>query len=280
VKKLLTMCLVFAVSLAHAGANDFVVYQRNATDTGTNGIIDYLPSGGSAQGIVIYDPVTGLPGFMTLSSNCMAPSNVLNCLGSQGPTGPTGATGVAGPTGATGPTGAVGSTGASGSTGATGPQGLTGTAGPTGAVGATGSQGATGATGPQGATGANGVFQFGYPQSRTLALATAYQAVNSSKGAIETITLECPAALSLTGGTTCTGQVIVGSTSGVATGTGTVVATYKNQNTGTLTIGLALTQTYDEVINVFVPAGGYFAVLQTSSGTSLSIVNAVDQANN
>lgn len=189
--------------------------------------------------------------------------------GPAGTTGSTGATGATGPTGLTGPTGATGVTGPQGPIGNTGPQGVAG------ATGATGSAGATGATGPAGADGSAGVNSFGSPTSRSLSLATAYQATNTAKPAIVTINITSTANLSLSGGTTNSATVLIGSTNGVASGTGTIMCPYSNSSTGTLTIGLNTNTISTLSCTVALPTGWYFAIRQTAG--TVTITSAFDQ---
>lgn len=180
--------------------------------------------------------------------------------------GPAGATGATGPTGLTGPTGATGAAGSQGPIGNTGPQG---------AAGATGATGSAGATGPAGADGAAGANSFGSPTSRSLSLATAYQATNAAKPAIVTINITSTANLSLSGGTTNSATVLIGSTNGVASGTGTIMCPYSNSSTGTLTIGLNTNTISTLSCTVALPTGWYFAVRQTAG--TVTINSAFDQ---
>lgn len=130
--------------------------------------------------------------------------------------------------------------------------------------------------GDVGVTGASGINAIGYPTARTLSLATAYQATDPSRPAIVTINVTSAATLSLSGGTTITGEVRVGTTNGVASGSGAAVASYTNSSTGTLTIGIN-TQTVSTVpLVISLPIGGYFALRQTA-GSGLTIVSAFDQ---
>ena len=156
-----------------------------------------------------------------------------------------------------------------GISGAQGPIGATGPQGPAGDTGPTGPQGLTGATGPAGPT------SLGSPNTRTLSLATAYQASNNAKPAIVTINLNSTASLSLTAGTTNTANIVIGSTSAVASGTGTVVATYANSLTGTLVVGLAINTQSAYTASFALPSGWYFALIQT--GGTVSITSAFDQ---
>lgn len=118
-------------------------------------------------------------------------------------------------------------------------------------------------------------FTAGYPTTRTVALATAYQCTNTAKPCSFTVTLSSTASLSLAGGTTNTADVLIGPTSGVATGTGTVIAKYSNTMTGTLIVGLGVNTNANSSFTTIIPAGGYFAVRQTAG--TISVVSAFDQ---
>lgn len=184
--------------------------------------------------------------------------------------------GPQGVVGSTGPTGSIGSTGATGSPGSTGMTGATGPAGSAGSTGATGPAGATGPTGSTGATGSAGVNSFGSPNSRSLSLATAYQSTDNTKPSVVAVNLTSTATLSLTGGTTNTATVVIGSTNAVASGTGTVICNYNNASTGTLTIGLALSQVAASTCMFALPTGWYFAVRQIAG--TVTITSGFDQA--
>lgn len=120
-------------------------------------------------------------------------------------------------------------------------------------------------------------FSVGAPNSRSLSLATAYQATDNSKSSLVTVTLTSSAALTLSGGTTITGTLVIGSTNAVASGTGNVVCNYSNGLTGTVVLGVNMGNVQTASYSVMLPAGWYFAVRQTA-GTGLSIVSAFDQA--
>lgn len=139
--------------------------------------------------------------------------------------------------------------------------------GPKGVVGSTGS------TGPQGVAGVNA---FGIPNVRTLSLATAYQATDITKPAIVTVNLSSTASISLSGGTTNTASIVIGSTNAVASGTGTVICAYANSNTGTLTIGLGLNTVQTGPCSFALPTGWFWAVRQTAGTVTIS--SAFDQS--
>lgn len=219
---------------------------------------------------------------MAWTSGMTGPKGDKGDTGPAGPPGPQGDTGATGLTGLQGPQGVAGPTG---STGPSGPQGPIGLTGPTGAKGDTGLTGATGATGPQGAQGTQGVAGptgpagptvFGAPVSRTISLATAYQASDNTKPSYLTVTLQSQSSVSISGASNNEGEIVIGSTSAVSSGTGTKVAVYKNNLGGTIVAGLNLTSQQANTYTVHIPAGWYFAIRQTT-GSGLQIVSAYDQ---
>lgn len=113
------------------------------------------------------------------------------------------------------------------------------------------------------------------PTARTLSLATAYQATDNTKPAFVTITVQAQSAISLAGASNNEGQIVFGSTNTVASGTGTSSA-YKNNLGGGLVIGLNLNSQQANTYVIPLPAGWYFAVIQTA-GSGLQIVGAFDQ---
>ncbi len=119
---------------------------------------------------------------------------------------------------------------------------------------------------------------FGTPTSRTLSLATAYQATSSSLPAIVTVNLNSTAGLTIGGGTTNTADVVIGATSAVASGTGTIIGRYANTLTGTLIVGLAVNTTSGASVTFALPAGWFFAIRQTAG--TISITSAFDQSMN
>src|SRR6201996_9412787 len=117
--------------------------------------------------------------------------------------------------------------------------------------------------GPAGPNGVAGVNAFSTPNARTLSLATAYQATNTAKPAIVTMNLSSTAGLSLAVGATNTANVVIGATNAVASGTGTVVATYNNSLTGLLVVGLAINTASAAPVVIALPTGWFFAIIQT-----------------
>lgn len=116
----------------------------------------------------------------------------------------------------------------------------------------------------------------GIPNTRTLALATAYQATTITKAAVITLNLTSNAGLTLGGGTTNTAAIIIGATNAVASGTGTTVGTYSNALTGTLVVGVAINAVATQPITFVLPAGWFFAIRQTSGTVTIS--SAFDQS--
>lgn len=129
--------------------------------------------------------------------------------------------------------------------------------------------GLTGATGPQ------GPGAIGAPTSRSLNLSTAYQATDPSKPAVLTVNITSTATLTISGGQTNSAEVLIGSTTAVASGTGSAVGRYSNALTGTVLIGVSLDTTQLESFSFALPAGWYFAVRQTAG--TVTITSAFDQ---
>lgn len=306
-KKLFTAAAAaLFLSTATAGPFDLLFRQYESTGGTLNnasppnplnfGVLGYTPFGTyqvNGQGPLWF---TLGPGFTVTIDPSYPYEGVLDVSGVhgpqgpqgvQGPAGPQGVQGPAGPAGAQGPSGPSGAQGAQGPQGAAGPAGAQGAAGPTGAQGATGPQGpigvtgATGLAGPQGPAGATGpqgpagVNAFGMPTARTMALATAYQCTDTSKPCVIKLTLRSTASLTLSAGATNTANILIGATSAVATGTGTIVDQYENSLTGALIVGLGVNTAANAGYTLVIPAGAFFAVLQT--GGSVSVVRAVEQ---
>lgn len=124
---------------------------------------------------------------------------------------------------------------------------------------------------------AGAVFAVGAPNTRSMSLATAYQCTDNTKPCLFTITLQAQSSISLSGAVNNEGQVLIGSTNAVASGTGTPVGRYANNLGGTLVIGLNLTSAQANSYSIVVPAGWYIASRQTA-GSGLTVVAAYDQA--
>lgn len=96
----------------------------------------------------------------------------------------------------------------------------------------------------------------------------AYQ-ISSTRNSMVMYSIQISATISLVTGQSGTVLLQTSPTSG---GTYTTIATLTNGNTGTLTIGLNLTQTQSAVLSGFVPAG-YFTKLVSSGTATNSIVS-------
>lgn len=163
--------------------------------------------------------------------------------------------------------------------GPAGPQGIqgdTGSIGPQGPQGIQGVQGIQGSGGTTGATGSAGVNAFSAPNARTCSLATAYQATDPSKPSIVTVNLTSTATFSLSGGTTNSADILIGSTTAVSSGTGSKLGSYTNSVTGTIAVGLNMNSASAQQYSLPLPAGYYFAIRQT--GGTVAITSVFDQA--
>lgn len=109
------------------------------------------------------------------------------------------------------------------------------------------------------------------------ALATAYQATTNTKPTLITVNITSTSSISLTGTSNNEGAIYVGSTTGVATGTGTKIGEYKNSLGGGLVVGLTITAAQTQPYSFILPAGWYWAAVQ-SVGTGMSIVSAFEQS--
>lgn len=236
-KKLIALALLLP-SLALGAANDLLMNQRNANDTGTLSRTITIPAGG-ANGILGFNGVTVLPQLFAVGQGLQISAGVLSSTVTTGPQGPQGIQGEIGPAGPKGDKGDTGLTGAAGpqgiqgvgNTGATGPQGpqgiqgLTGATGPTGAAstapgpqgpigltGAAGPQGAKGDTGAQGIQGATGATGATGPQGLTGA--TGAQGIQGIQGPAGATGPQGPSGISkrletYTGTTSAAGQIVV-----------------------------------------------------------------------
>lgn len=108
-------------------------------------------------------------------------------------------------------------------------------------------------------------FDFGLPVARTVAVSTAYQAINAARAAEVSVSAQCTASLNLAGGSTCTLQARVGAAP-LTCSNGAIVATWSNGNTGTLTVGLGLQQTVGAPYSLKLPIGASF-ILCPVAGT-------------
>lgn len=108
-------------------------------------------------------------------------------------------------------------------------------------------------------------INYSLPAARTVAVTTSYQATDPTKPAIISISPQCTAAMTISGGSTCSLDLRVHSTTATCSN-GTVTATWTNGNTGTLTIGLALNQLVGSPYSLNLPISGRF-ILCATSGT-------------
>ena len=116
---------------------------------------------------------------------------------------------------------------------------------------------------------------FQVPVSRTIALSTAYQNTDPSRSALYTVNITSASTMSLGGTVTNEGGIWIGSTNGVASGTGSRVGEYKNALGGAVVIGVNLSTTQAQPYTFLVPKGWYFAVRPTVG--AISIVSAFEQ---
>lgn len=151
--------------------------------------------------------------------------------------------------------------------------GPAGASGPTGSAGTNGTNGTNGAAG---ATGPAGPSTIGTPNVRSLSLATAYQCTDTTKPCIATVNVTSTASFSLSGGTTNSADILMGSTSGVSSGTGTVMCKYSNSVTGTIAVGLNMNSVSAQTCVMDLPAGWFLAIRQISG--TVSITSAFDQS--
>lgn len=198
--------------------------------------------------------------------------------GVNGTNGIDGKDGKDGLNGSQGIKGDVGLTGAKGDAGERGLQGLKGDTGAQGQTGLTGQQGIQGIQGVKGDTGSQGVAgvnSFSLPTLRTpINKSTAYQALNPSKPAIITITLNATSNATLSIATNNSANIIIGATTSVATGTGSIVGKYNN----TLSIGVLVSTGIANTYTVALPIGWYFAILNSNGTTGVSIDSVFDQS--
>lgn len=117
----------------------------------------------------------------------------------------------------------------------------------------------------------------GPPNPLSMSLATAYQASDPTKQAIISINLVSSAALTLSGGQTITGDVLIGPTNAVAAGTGTQIGKYRNSINGGVVIGVNITTDSGQFFAFLLPTGWFYAVRQTSVPGPLSITSAYEQ---
>lgn len=195
--------------------------------------------------------------------------------GVDGKDGINGLKGDKGSPGVQGIQGERGLQGEKGNDGSIGPRGLKGEDGATGLQGPKGDQGIQGLKGDTGNQGAPGVNSFSIPTLRTpIAKATAYQALNPLKPAVITITLNAVSNATLTIATNNAANILIGPTTAVSTGTGSIVGKYNN----TLSVGVLISTGIANTYTVALPIGWYFAILNASGTTGVTIESVFDQS--
>ncbi len=114
------------------------------------------------------------------------------------------------------------------------------------------------------------------PNPVALSLATAYQATDPTKAAVLSINLNSVASITLGGGTINTADVLIGATSAVASGTGTIIGRYRNTLSGAVIVGVGINSDCISQIQFVLPIGWFYAVRQTAG--TIVIVSAFDQS--
>ena len=182
--------------------------------------------------------------------------------GIQGPQGLTGSQGDSGPQGIKGDTGPQGP---KGDVGNTGPQGATGPTGATGPKGDVGATGPTGATGPQGATGIG--LSPGTPSTITVSFGSGTRPADTTKPYMVHVSINAAYSISVAGtvGDVC--ELWIGPASTIGTTGGTLVSSWGASLTGILTlVGAGIGAR--GALTTLVPAGWYFAIRRTTTGTA------------
>lgn len=118
-------------------------------------------------------------------------------------------------------------------------------------------------------------LDFGWPQTRVLAPATDYQALDPTRPAIISITCKATSNLTLLVGQTASIELSIGPAALTCGGAGLLLATWTNGNTGALTIGINTNQTIGSPFGFLLPVGGHFILCVTSGGPYT--ITAVDQ---
>ena len=133
-------------------------------------------------------------------------------------------------------------------------------------------------TGPSRIIGKPTAPTLGAPISRTFSLATAYQCTDTTKPCTFVVSLQATSAVTLASpGVNNEAQVVIGTTTDVVNGTGTVMADWKNNVSAGLVVGVTVSNTQAGPITIDVPAGYYYAIRQTA-GTGVTILRAREQA--
>lgn len=111
-------------------------------------------------------------------------------------------------------------------------------------------------------------FNYGAPTAKTIAASTAYQAADTTKAAVVTISPACTNTTTVLAASACTMQVRQSSAAGLTCSNGTVASTWSS----TIALGLVITQGNSFPVDVKIPAGGYFIVCSQSGTFTLSAV--------
>lgn len=117
-----------------------------------------------------------------------------------------------------------------------------------------------------GITDGTAVFNYGAPAAKTVGINTAYQAANTAKAAVITITPACTNNTTLLAASACTMQIRQSSAAGLTCSNGTVVSTWSS----TIALGLVITQGNSFPIDVKLPIGGYFIACPSVGTFTLS----------
>lgn len=293
-KKILCTVLAFAAVSAHAQTANAIRWdQRNAANTGY--ISKFISPDATDNCLLIVSSVASganpscpkMGAGFSVSGGTLSVSSTPGPQGATGPTGPQGQSAyqvavangyvgtemawlasLVGATGATGPQGPAGANGTGSVVSVTAGAGLSG-----GMITTTGTismpdvgtpgtySGVT--TDAQGRVTAGTARSFAY---QTRALNTCFR-VSASRDALVTYSVDIATSLSLTAGQQGTVYLRVYSDSACSTGTQELTR-FVNGQTGTLTVGLALTQNVTGTLTGVIPAGSYVQlVTQNNTGT-------------
>lgn len=111
-------------------------------------------------------------------------------------------------------------------------------------------------------------FNFSAPAAKTIAISTAYQAADTTKAALITISPSCTNATTVIAASACTMQIRQSASSGLTCSNGTVVSAWSS----TIALGLVITQGNSFPVDVKLPAAGYFIVCPSAGTFTLSAV--------
>lgn len=120
---------------------------------------------------------------------------------------------------------------------------------------------------------AAGAVAIGAPVTRTVTVATAYQASTSAKAAFVSVEIECTTTVGIGAPQANTIELVIGATSAVATTGGTRVDVFRQDLSVTL---ISLGFTGRQVLKACLPAGYYFAV-RRPAGSGTTIIASFDQ---